>query len=102
MMEHPDHCFFWNSKDGALGDRGRRGHAQRLAGEASFTKKISAAQDGDDRFFPACGENRQLDFTLLNVKHGIGGTALREDDLVLSMLLGDPSPDFAKVRLELE
>src|SRR5712664_2770900 len=103
MMEDPYHCFFRHSKDRALGHRGRRGHAKRLSREASLTKKIPAYQDSYDRLFPARGSDRQLDLTLLNVKNRVRGTALREDDLLLSILLiCPPLPGFRKVRPEIE
>src|SRR5947208_16690936 len=86
-MQRPYHCFFVDSKDRALGHRGRRGHAKRLSRQASFTKKIPAPQDCDDRFLSARGEDRQLHLTLLNVKDRVRGTALHEDGLFLAVLL---------------
>src|SRR4029434_3844416 len=91
-----------NSKDRALGQRGRRGHANRLSREASFTKEISAPQDGDDRFLPARGEDRQLHLALLNVKNRVRGTALREDGGFLSIVLGDSPPSLREVHPEIE
>src|SRR6266403_4280722 len=97
-MQHPYHCFFFDSKDRALGHRGRRGHAKRLSGQASFTEKIPASQDCDDRFLPARGEDRQLHLTPLNVKHRVRRTALDEDGVFLPVLLDGLSPtDFRKV-----
>src|SRR5437016_250103 len=101
-MEHPDHCFFLQSKDGALGHRCRRGHAKRLSREASFTKEISAPQDCDDRFLPPRGEDRQLHLALLDVKHRVRGIALREDDGFLLIPFGGSPPGFRKVRPEIE
>src|SRR5207244_2276401 len=83
----PDHFFFLESKDGALRHRGRRGHAKRLPREATFTKKIPAPQDCDDRFLPTRGEDRQLHLALLNVKHRVRATTLREDGGFLWIVL---------------
>src|SRR3989442_5558837 len=101
-MQRPYHCFFVDSKDRALGHRGRRGHAKRLSREASLTKKIPAPQDCDDRLLPTRGEDRQLHLTRLNVKHRVRGTTLRKDDLFLSILLRRPAPGFRKVRRQIE
>src|SRR5437016_11150254 len=101
-MQRPYHCFFVDSKDRALGHRGRRGHAKRLSREASFTKEISAPQDCDDRFLPPRGEDRQLHLALLDVKHRVRGTALREDEGFLSIPFGGSPPGFCTVRPEIE
>src|SRR5947208_6629677 len=102
-IQRPYHCFFGDSKDRALGHRGLRGHAKRLSRQASFTKKIPAPQDCDDRFFSARGENRQLHLTLLDVKNRVRATALHEDGVFLSVLLNGLSPpDSRKVRPEIE
>src|SRR4029450_8770222 len=102
MVEHPDHCFFLKSKNGALGHRGRRRHAKRLSRQASFTKEIAAPQDRDNRFLPASGENRQLHLALLNVKDRVRGTTLREDGGFLSVILGGSPAGLRKVHLEIE
>src|SRR4030095_14351947 len=102
IVEHPDHCLFLKSKNGALGHRGRRRHAKRLSRQASFTKEISASQDRDNRFLPATGEDRQLHLALLNVKDRVGGTALREDGSFLSVILGGSPAGLRKVRPEVE
>jgi hypothetical protein len=73
IVEHPDHCVFLKPKDGALGHRGRRGHAKRLSLEAPFTKEIAAPQDRDDRFLPACGDYGQLHLALLDIKTASAG-----------------------------
>src|SRR5439155_23537045 len=46
--------------------------------------------------------DRQLNLTLLNVTNRVRVTALREDDLLLSIVLRGPPPGFRKVRPELE
>jgi len=101
-VEHPDHCFFFKSKEGAVRYRGRRGHAKRLSRETSFTEEISTPQDCDDRFLPAIGEDRQLHLAILNVKDRVGGTALREDRGFLSIVLGGSAPGLCKIRREIE
>src|SRR4030095_4927282 len=102
IWEHPDHCFFLKSRERTLSDRGPRGHAKWLSRQATFTKKIAAPQDCDDRFLPARREYSQLHLALLNVKNGIRRTALRKDIAFLSIFLAGAPAGLRKVHLEVE
>jgi hypothetical protein len=56
-----------------------RCHAQRLACEASLTKKLSCAQRGDDCFFALLRDNRKLHFAFSNIEYGICSLSLIEN-----------------------
>jgi hypothetical protein len=42
-----------------------------LARETALAKKTTFRQDGNDRFFAALGDNGELHFAVLDVKHRI-------------------------------
>jgi hypothetical protein len=54
-----------------------------LGRQASFAQEVAAIQDGDDRFFAAVGDDRELDFAFLDIKDGVRRVALRKNYLVL-------------------
>src|SRR6185312_11591699 len=65
----------------AIGDRGCRTHAQRLACQATFTEKIAGIQDGDRGFLAAVRYDAQFHLACLNVKNRTGLIPLSEDCL---------------------
>jgi len=62
-----------------------------LAREASLSEEISGSQNGDDGFFALLGNDGELDSAFLNIKERIGGVALGENRLILTVG-GDSSP----------
>lgn len=91
FVKNTSHHGFLDFDDGALGDCRRRRHAHRLTGKTSLAKEKTLAQDRRDGFFPTWRHGCELDFASLNVKHGIGRVALRENDAFLSIFLNRPA-----------
>ena len=61
-----------------------------MAREASLSEEISGSQNGDDGFFALLGNDGELDSAFLNIKERIGGVALGENRLILTVS-GDSS-----------
>jgi hypothetical protein len=71
----------------------RWGCDDRLAGQASLAKEIARAQQGNHRFLALFGDDRELDFSFVDVENGVGWVAL-EVDLVVLRVVGE-CPSFA-------
>src|SRR6202167_384071 len=54
-----------------------------MAIHATFAKKLARLQNPDDRLLALLRRDGQLDLSVLNVKHGVRGVALRKHLLVL-------------------
>src|ERR1700722_5749880 len=50
---------------------------------ATFAKKVARLQNRDDRFLALFRRDGQLDFSFLNVEHGVRDVALRKHLLIL-------------------
>jgi hypothetical protein len=48
----------------------------RLDGETPFAKKMTGAQDCNDRFLALLGNDRELDLAFLDVKNRVRGLSL--------------------------
>src|SRR5882757_8865553 len=53
-------------------------HALGLTVEASFAEKIAGSENCEHGFLATLGQDRDLDFSLLDIKYGIGGIPLSE------------------------
>ena len=73
--------------DVAFRHRARGGDVHRLAGQASLTKEISRAQDGDDSLLALLRHYGDLDLALFDVEDRIGGISLAEVGLPRLMFL---------------
>ena len=62
------HQRLFNLIEGAICHRDSRGYPQRLTGEASLAKKLTGAQQGDDRFFALLGCHCKLHLALTEVE----------------------------------
>jgi integrase len=80
------HFVFSNDKDCRRHDGGRRPHANRLAGHASFSKEVARAKDRHDRFIATLIYDHELHTSSLDIHDAICGVALREDDLLFAEL----------------
>ena len=72
-------------------------HAPRLSGQTTFAAEFIRPHDCDDGFLPLLGKDNNFDLAVADVKDGIRGISLREDDLIPS-IFGDGSPPFAWAR----
>lgn len=72
-------------------------HAPRLSGQTTFAAEFIRPHDCDDGFLPLLGKDSNFDLAVADVKDGIRGISLREDDLIPS-IFGDGSPPFAWAR----
>ena len=93
VTDHSDCCWFGYPDDRGIRKGGGGGHAPLLAREATLAEKVGRSQDSDDRFFAVLGNDGELDFALLNVKERIGGIALGENRLILTV--GGDDSSFA-------
>jgi hypothetical protein len=60
-VEHARHFFVSNDKDRRRRDGGRRSHAYRLACQASFSEKVTGAENRHHRFLAALINYGELD-----------------------------------------
>ena len=72
-VEDARHFVFSNDKDSRWHDGGRRPHANRLAGHASFSKKVPGAKDRHDRFLATLIYDRELQTSSLDIHDAIFG-----------------------------
>ena len=79
FVEHAHHQRFFDLVKSTIGQRGCRGHTQRLSGEASFAEELTGTQNGDDRFLALLGGHRELHLAFLEIPHGIRSVSLHED-----------------------
>ena len=82
-MENLHHGLLVNTQEVAICHRSHSSHAERLTGEAPFPKEITVTQYAQGCFLAIVGHDRQLHLTLLNIKHCVSRTPLREDCLFL-------------------
>lgn len=77
-MKDTTHFFFVDDEDGGRQDSAGGPHANRLASEAAFSKKVAGAENCDDGFFSAFIEYREPHATFLDIHDAAGGITLRE------------------------
>jgi len=97
------HFAFLNDEHSGGCNRGCRRHANQLARQAAFSKKIARTQNRHNGFFAGLIHHRQLHAAFLNVHDALGGIALREDGF-FSLKLANFSPETCRVekRLHIE
>src|SRR5665213_2564844 len=54
-----------------------------MTGHAAFAEELARSEDADHGFLFLLRHHRELDLAFLNVKHAVGGVALREHVLIL-------------------
>jgi len=102
-VEHANHLPFLNAEHGRRSDGGRSRHADGLASEASFAKKIAWAKDCYNGLFASFIDDSELYAAFLNVQDIICGIALTGDGFFCGKL-ADHSPDASGIekRLHIE
>jgi hypothetical protein len=65
-----------------------RPHAERLTRKAAFTEKIALPQYANGCLLAIAGYYGEFDLASLDIKHCVGGIALREDYLLLAKMQG--------------
>ena len=102
-VEHANHLAFLNAQHGGRCDGGRSCHADGLASEASFAKKIAWAKDCYNSLFASLINDGEFHSTFLDVQNMICGIALMGDGF-LCRKLANRSPDAGGVekRLHIE
>jgi hypothetical protein len=90
-VEHANHFVFLDDEDGGGCNSGRSRHANGLAGQAAFPKKITRSQNRYDRLFAGFVDYGKLHAAFLNVHDILCGIALREDGF-FSAKLSNLSP----------
>ena len=69
FVEQARHQRLLNLDQRAIGNRGRRGDAQRLTGEASLAEELTGAQNDDDRFLLLkAGCSAKFGFAILDLR----------------------------------
>src|SRR6266478_2073675 len=91
LVEHANHLLFFNDQHGGGRNRGRRRHANGLARQAPFAKKIARSKDRHNRFSAGLIDHPKLHAAFLNVHDIFGGIALPEDGFFSSKFLYLPS-----------
>ena len=83
LMQDMKHGLLIDAQDGRVfhGRRGRR--ANRVSGEAGFSKKCPLFQNGDNGFFALLRYHGQLDLACLDIEHGLRHIRLRKDRVFL-------------------
>src|ERR1700722_14561807 len=85
VVDHLDDRRLFQSHDDAV-RHGRDGrYAPRLPGKTPFAEKLTWPKNRNDGFLPLLRNDGELDLTLLHIKDGIRGLALRIDSLVLTV-----------------
>jgi hypothetical protein len=59
-----------------------RSHAYLLSGETPFPEKAALVQYRDDGFLALFRDDGELDFTLLDIEHGIRRVSLRKENFL--------------------
>src|SRR5450759_3454367 len=77
------HCRFLDSQNIAIGDRGRRLHAERLTSKATLSQKLALTQYADRCFLASLRDDGEFHLAILDVKHSVARIPLREDCLFL-------------------
>ena len=81
-MQRIHHGFLVDPQNLAI-RHGRGGaHAQKLARQGTFAKKIPLAHDRDGRFLAGLGYDGEPHFALLDIEDGVGLVPLRKDHLL--------------------
>jgi len=83
--------FFANDEHGSRRNDGRSGHANGLAREAPFPKKIARSKNRHNGFFPGLIDHRKFHTAFLNVHGILCGIALPEDGSFSSKLTNHSS-----------
>src|SRR5467141_5101136 len=91
LVEHANHLLSFNDEHGGRRNRGRRRHANGLARQAPFAKKISRSKDRYNGFLAGLIDYAKLHAAFLNVHDIFGGIALPEDGFFSSKFLYLPS-----------
>ena len=78
-VEHANHLAFINAEHGGGSDGGCSRHADGLASEASFPKKIARSEDTDNGLFASFIDHSELYAAFLNVQDIICGITLTGD-----------------------
>ena len=78
-MENANHLILFDHECRGRRDGSRRADPKRLAGQASFAKKIAGPENRHDGFFAGFIDDGKLHAALLNVQDILTGIALRED-----------------------
>jgi len=71
VLKQSDHRPLVDADHTGVFDDSRCGQMHWLPGETLFPQKTSWLQDHDDRFFAPPRHDSQLDFTGLDIEHGI-------------------------------
>src|ERR1700687_3302902 len=79
LVEHANHLVFLNDKYGGGCNRGRSRHANGLARQAPFPKKITRSKDCHNGFFAGLVNNGEPYTAFLNVHHTRSRITLRVD-----------------------
>jgi len=94
FVEHARHQHLLNLDQRAIGNRGRRGDAQRLTGKASLAEEVTIPQEGDDRFLTLLGGHRVLHLASPDVEYRIRRVSLAVDGPVRAVFKhGFPARD---------
>ena len=78
-VEDADHLVLIDHKDCRKCGTGGGAHSNGLTCDATFAKKVSGAETGDDSFFARGIDDGKLDAALLDVHDVFGGVALGKD-----------------------
>jgi len=95
-VEHANHLALLDAEHGGGCDRSRSRHANGLASETSFSKKITRSHDCDNGLFAALVDDSELHAAFLNVQDIICGVTLTGDGF-FGGKLADRSPDAGGV-----
>src|SRR5580693_3772358 len=85
-VKQAQHLAFPNHEHGGGCNRGRRGHANGLASQATFSKKVTRSQNRHDRFFTSFIDDGELHTAFVYITDIPRRIALPEDVLFVSKL----------------
>jgi hypothetical protein len=80
-MKDADHLRFLKAHHSGVGHGSGRREAQRLRNQTAFAEKVALAKQGNYRFPSLLGDHGDFDRAPYDVKDGICGVSLRENDL---------------------
>src|SRR6266849_6079791 len=92
LVQHANHLVFLNDQHGGSRNRGRRRHANGLARQAPFAKKIARSKDRHNGFLAGLIYYATLHTAFLNVHDSLRGIALPEDGFFSSKFRYLPPP----------
>ena len=95
-VEHPYHLVFLYAQHGGGDDGSRSRDADRLASEASFSKKIARCEDRDNCLFAAFIDDSELHAAFLNIEDSVCWVTLTGDGFFCGKL-ADRSSDAGGV-----